>query len=198
MPAATKERLRTPEASEPDLRPGSRSPPALVRAARRARRHPRRHRYAVVYDVNGPHVRLGLLWFVVSVAAVVAGPIPTALLFGGTAATAALQAARAWRRRRVNIDRRVVGVGAAVLPLAASLHTVALGVALIALAAGAYYVALVTGSQKRPTLVDAAYLMQCSLLPGLAAAGVVLTVRYSTWAALALLCWCRRTRRATT
>ncbi|MGH9188326.1 MAG: hypothetical protein ACRD0U_21375 [Acidimicrobiales bacterium] len=142
---------------------------------------------AVVYDIEGPHVRLGIAWFVVSAAAVLAGPITTGVLYGIACGAAGLQMSQCWRRRRVPVDRRVAGIGAAALPLAAALHTIVLAVALLALAAGAYYIALVVIQSKRPPLVDTGYLLQCSILPGLVGAGMVLTVRYSTLCALALL-----------
>ena len=35
-----------------------------------------RRRYAVVYDIDGPRVRLGMLWFVVAAVALAVGPLP--------------------------------------------------------------------------------------------------------------------------
>jgi hypothetical protein len=58
----------------------------------------RRRRYAVVYDIEGPRVRLGMLWFLVAGLAVAIGPLATAVVYGGAAAVAAAQVARVWRR----------------------------------------------------------------------------------------------------
>ena len=51
-------------------------------------------RYSVVYDIDGPRVRLGMAWFVVAAIAIGIGPLPTALVYGGAAAIAAAQTAR--------------------------------------------------------------------------------------------------------
>ena len=69
------------------------SPPSRGRRFRR--------RYAVVYDIEGPRVRLGMLWFVVAAVALAIGPFSTSLVYGVTAAIAAAQVARVWRRLRL-------------------------------------------------------------------------------------------------
>src|SRR5688572_14007747 len=58
-------------------------------------------RYFIVYDINGPRVRLGFLWFLLVCGAFAAGGAygggPLAGLYGATAALAAFQTAKAWK-----------------------------------------------------------------------------------------------------
>ncbi|MGQ0431838.1 MAG: hypothetical protein ACT452_05455 [Microthrixaceae bacterium] len=37
-------------------------------------------RYVVVHDIEGPRVRLGVLWFVIAAMAIGVGPLPTAVV----------------------------------------------------------------------------------------------------------------------
>ncbi|HKX72277.1 MAG TPA: hypothetical protein VJM75_13660, partial [Acidimicrobiales bacterium] len=53
-----------------------------------ARRAPRKRRLAVVYNVDGPRVRLGVGWFAVALAGIAAGPVTAALVYGVAAAWA--------------------------------------------------------------------------------------------------------------
>jgi hypothetical protein len=68
-----------------------------------------------------PHVRLGVLWAVVTFAAAVAGAPVLALWLGGVAGAAALQASRTWRAKRTRPDRAGVVVAAVLPPLGAAL-----------------------------------------------------------------------------
>src|SRR3954451_23768001 len=72
-------------------------------------------RLAVVYDIDGPRVRLGMLWFVAEVAALVTGFLGLVVLFACAAAAAATQSAQCWRRKGQHPDRFVAGTGAAAL-----------------------------------------------------------------------------------
>jgi hypothetical protein len=70
-------------------------------AAGRARQQPdrrtrRRGGLAVVYDIDGPRVRLGIGWFALALAAVFASPVSAALVYGVAAGWAARQIVRAW------------------------------------------------------------------------------------------------------
>jgi hypothetical protein len=51
-------------------------------------------------DIEGPRVRLGLAWAAVTAIAVMAGPLPTAMVFAGVALAAAGQATQSWRPPR--------------------------------------------------------------------------------------------------
>ena len=50
------------------------------------------------YDIDGPRVRLGLLWFVVLLVAIALGPWPLAVVMALVAGAAGSQTAAAWRR----------------------------------------------------------------------------------------------------
>jgi hypothetical protein len=71
-------------------------------------------------DIDGPRVRLGLLWAVISVVAVTGGPVSTAIVFAAVALAAAGQTCRTWRRETRRPFRPVAVGGAAVCALAGS------------------------------------------------------------------------------
>ena len=72
-------------------------------------------------DLDGPHVRLGILWAALLLPAIFGGAKWMALVLAPMAALAALQASRSWRQAdaRRPIDG-VAGAGAAVLVVAAA------------------------------------------------------------------------------
>ena len=86
----------------------------------------------------------------------------------------------------------MAGVGAGILPLAASvsvgfLGSVGLlGVAVLVVVGVSYYVALIDLKGGNPINLSS-YTVQCALFPGMAAAGVVLTLRYDLIAAAGLI-----------
>src|SRR5438874_13373969 len=84
----------------------------------RQKRKYTRRRLAVVYDVNGPRIRFGVGWFALCVIALVVGRWGVALLYSATAAFAALQAARAWRKAGARAQRVAAGAGAALIGMA--------------------------------------------------------------------------------
>lgn len=138
------------------------------------------------YDLEGPRVRMGILWFVVAVAAAAAGTVAVALVFAAVAAVAALQTAAAWRRVGWRPSRLVAGVGALALPLAATL-----GIGLVGLGAMAFAVAAVVAAALRrdPQLhpvATAGYTLRCGFFVALAAASAVFLARTDT-AALVIL-----------
>src|SRR4051794_5170733 len=90
-------------------------------------------RLAVVYDINGPRVRLGILWFFVEVVALVLGSLGLLVLFAFTAAVAALQTVRCVRRKRRRPDRMVAGIGAPMLVVAGAYTTGMLGFTILVL-----------------------------------------------------------------
>ena len=100
-----------------------------VRATKEKRRG---RRYGVVYDTSGPKVRLGVLWFLVALGAIAVGPLAVALVYGGAAAVAAGQAARAWRKRRHRPNEQVAMVVAGGLGLGATLGSGGAGLICIA------------------------------------------------------------------
>lgn len=161
---------------------------ARARARTRAAVRPvrERRRLAVVYDTDPPHVRLGLAWFLLVFVAMAFGTYTLALVYGVTAAIAAYQAARCWRRKKPNWPDPYVAAGiAAALPVAASISTGAIGLVLL----GSVGFAVVrAGAETRiPPFAAAARTLQCGLWVGGAAAGLVAAHRFEPWAGFALV-----------
>lgn len=153
---------------------------------RRATTTPQRRRIAVVYDIEPPHVRLGIAWFALVMAAMALGRPALALVYAVTAGMAAYQTARCWRRRRPNHPDPVVAAGiAGLLPLAAAVSTGAIGVALLAAVLVALFRAFT--DLKAPVLATAGRTLQCGLWAGGAAAGVIAAHRFEPWAGFALV-----------
>jgi hypothetical protein len=145
------------------------------------------HRYAVPYDIDGPRVRLGILWFGVALVAMIFGPLPTALVYGGAAGVAALQTARVWRRLRQRPNRVVAGAMAAGIALGACFGAGGAGVGVLAGTAAAVVVAATDPRSRQPIVTDAGWTLQCALPVGLAAMSMVLLTRLDQGSAIALL-----------
>jgi hypothetical protein len=155
---------------------------------RRASRADRlRRRYAVVYDIERPHVRLGMLWFAIAATAIAVGPLATALVYGTTAGAAGLQAARAWRRRRQRPNVAVAAAMAGATGLAACLGAGGAGLAVLGGVIAAIVAAMADQRSRNTAVADAGWTIQCALLPGLAAMSVVLLARLDQGSAIALL-----------
>lgn len=140
----------------------------------------KRRPIAVVYDIEGPRVRLGIGWFLLAMVGLALGRVGVAGVYGLTAAIAGAQSARAWRkgRRGERPNEAVAAACALALPVAAALSTPLLGVAVLAVAAAC----VVTGG-----LAAGARTLQCAVWPGAAAAGVVVSDRFEPAAAVALV-----------
>ena len=177
---------RLPTADEPARRTPPRSP-ARMRAAPATRRQRLRRRYAVVYDIDGPRVRLGILWFTGAVIALVVGPLATAIVYGGCAAVAATQSARVWRRRKQRPNRLVAAGVAGGMALGACLGPGGAGLAVLAGTVAAVAVAAVDARSHNPTVTDTGWTIQCALPVGLAAMSMVLLTRLDQGSAIALL-----------
>jgi hypothetical protein len=145
-----------------------------------------RRRYAVVHDLQGPKVRLGIGWFVLALAALAVGPLPTAIVYGGAAGVAAAQTARCWRKRRLRPSVEVAAATAALMGLGACFGAGGAGVVLLAGVAMAYLLAASEASPN-PTIVDAGWTVQCALGPGVVALSMVLLARVDQGSAIALL-----------
>ncbi len=150
-----------------------------------------RERYAVVYDVDGPRVRLGMGWALLVAGALAYGPTrlaALAALYGATAAWAAVQILASWRPEDRSFDRWVSGAGAAALPLATAAFGVrGTGAALIGFVAVALLAALVARRSWRPAAMTAGRIVTGGAWAGTAAAAVVLTLRYEIGAVITLL-----------
>jgi CDP-diglyceride synthetase len=179
-------RSRKPIYKEVDERE-ARKVSSRVRRTRAKRGQRPRRRYAVVYDIEGPKVRVGVLWFLVAAAALAIGPLPTAVAYGVVAAVAARQTAQAWRRRRLRPNLVVAAGMAGATTLGACLGAGGSGLAVLGGVIAALVVA--TGDVKSPhhVLADAGWTIQCALFPGLAAMSMVLLARLDQGSAIALL-----------
>lgn len=158
-----------------------------VRASRSKRGQRLRRRYAVVYDIEGPRVRLGMLWFLVAAGALAVGPLPTALVYGGAAALAAAQTARVWRRGNERPNELVAAGVAGAMTLGACLGAGGAGVGLLGGVVVALVVATSDTSSPHRAVTDAGWTIQCALPPGLAAMSMVLLARLDQGSAIALL-----------
>jgi hypothetical protein len=145
-----------------------------------------RRRLAVVYDISGPKVRLGVLWFLANLGGLAVGLEAMTPLWAMTAGVAGLQASRAWRKAGVRAHRGVGGGGAALVAVAAAVSVGMLGIAILVVVAASYYMALIDLKGGKP-IIQASYTLQCALFPGLAAAGVLITLRFDIIAAAGLI-----------
>lgn len=157
----------------------------------------------VAPDITGPRVRLGVLWFLLALAAITSGRVWTSILCAFVAGLAGSQMVRAWgrprrrgeKRRRPKpgskhapgeapaADRLIAACGAASLPLAAGYSTGALGALLIVLP----LVIVATFALRGGTFVTALPGLMGVLAPGIAAASIVLVVRLNLWAGIFLI-----------
>jgi hypothetical protein len=142
------------------------------------------------YDLDGPRVRMGLLWFVLAMGAALLGVVTTASLFAVVAAVAALQTAAAWRKARLRPSRLVAAGGALAMPLAAVVGVALAGAAGLALVAAALVAPLLLPAAVRwrvSPVVTAAATVRSGFFVGLAAAGMVFLARSDSAALVTLV-----------
>jgi hypothetical protein len=148
-------------------------------------RRPRR--FAVTYDVNGPHVRLGFLWFVVVAAALAVGKVPLAVVYSATAALGGYQTARCWQPLGRNPNEYLAAAIGAGIGLSALLGAYSLGVAILISAGVSIVAAFLTADARQDPLGAVGYTLQCGLFVGIAAASPTLAYRVDIGAAAALI-----------
>jgi hypothetical protein len=156
----------------------------------RQNRKYKRRRLAVVYDVNGPRVRLGVGWFVLTLIALLGGRWAVSALYAATAAFAALQTAREWRKSGARPHRPLAGAGAAVIGLAGAVSTALVGVAILGFVGAALFVAFSAAAaspRKAHPMNAAAFTIRSGLFVGFAASCVAITARYSLTAVVGLV-----------
>jgi hypothetical protein len=165
-----------------------RAPTTRRAAAQQQRASGRRggRRYAVVYDIDGPRVRLGMLWFVVAAPALVLGPATAALCYGAAATVAAAQTTKVWRQHRRRPSMAVAAGGAAAMSVGAVLGAGGFGLALAGTAVAACIHAA-GDDRSNGVFEDAGWTLQCAVPAGLVAASMVLLVRLEVGAAVSLL-----------
>ena len=141
------------------------------------------------YDIDGPRIRLGLLWFVVLLVAIALGPWPLAVVMALVAGAAASQTAAAWRRVGLAANAPVAGLGALALPLAAALGTASLGLACVVVALLALAISAVSRSHRRRHRIwaMAGLTLRCGFPVGLAAASLVVIRHQEIGAAVSLV-----------
>lgn len=145
-------------------------------------------RYAVVHHTDGPHVRLGIAWFVLIVAALALDWPAVTAVYAIAAGWAALEVAR--RRREApggREDVRIAALGAAGVGASGALGTGAMGIALLLLVLITLVVGAWAGHRGLSLLAGAGATVQSAALVGLAAACVVRTVDLEIGAAATLL-----------
>lgn len=158
-------------------------------------------------DISGPRVRVGVLWFLLALAAATSGRWWTAALWSLVAFVAGAQTVVAWNRpegsapasaeaaegRAARIaavptgavaSGLVAGLAAASVTVAAAYSTGLAGVLLIAVALSMGVAVLAAGRRRRASVVPVAI---GALLPAIAASSVVLAVRVDLWAGLFLI-----------
>ncbi len=183
-------RTRVPKAAPAARKAGTKAPaarrPPQKRSARRRPRGRFQQRYGVVYDTDGPQVRLGVGWFVLALGALVVGPGPTAMVYGATAAVAAAQTARAWSTKGPRPSDVMAAAGAGLVVGGAALGSGGAGLGLLGCVALAFLGASGNGSPN-PRIADIGWTLQCALGPGIAGMSVVLLARLDQGSAIGLL-----------
>src|SRR5581483_2027927 len=174
-------RLPTPAASAS----AAASEAASLNGNRRTAAAPiEREPLTVVPDTDMPHVRLGLAWITVTIAATVGGSTTLGLWMSVMAAVAAIQVTKAWMERHERPVSYVAVAGAAALPLAAigGLDTVT---GILVLAVVVTMVARVSNTTKAPSR-DVALTLMIIVPIGMACAAPVLLRNLSLAAPLAV------------
>jgi hypothetical protein len=146
-----------------------------------------KRRYAVVYDVDGPRIRLGVAWFALLILSISIGPWVTALLLAGMAAVAGKQTADAWHEQGSGATWWAAATLAAIIPLAAIFGVALTGLAVLCVPLVAVVVAGLDPERRGPLAEAAGTTVQSALFAGIAAAGVVLTYRFEIGAVVVLV-----------
>lgn len=166
----------------------TRPPKPRGKAKRLAKVQSRRpRRFAVTYDVNGPHVRLGFLWFLVLAGALFLGAWAVAIVYSATAALAGYQAARCWQPLGRPANPYLAAVIGGGIGLSAHAGASAVGAAVLAAVAVAVVAGFVTPEARRTPFHAVGFTLQCGLFVGLAAAAPTLSYRVDIGAAAALI-----------
>ena len=144
-------------------------------------------RYALVYDVEGPRVRMGVLWFALVVGALVLGPVAVTPLYALMAGLAGYQSAVAWRRVGSGANPWLAAVGAAAIAGGAAYGVGLMGLAILVLCVLAVLVGAIEVRRHSPLFEAAGTTVQCAFFVGVAAASVALTLRLEIGAVATLV-----------
>jgi hypothetical protein len=144
-------------------------------------------RFAYTPHPDGPHARLGVVWFVAACAACALGTAAVAVLFAAVAAVAALQTVRAWRVASRDGEPMVAGIGAAAIALASLAGIIGLVAAAVVLVVIALVWSSRASMRGESAMSLAAVTLRSSLPVGAAAGAVVLIGRADMGALVVLL-----------
>ncbi len=145
------------------------------------------NRYRIHYDIDGPRVRLGLLWFLGAMVAFALGLVGVVVYFSLAFAAAASHTLRTWRARGHDVDPRVALVATALVVAAAALGPQAMGIGVILLAVAAVAVSGAGSDGAGLSLGRAGITLQTMLPTALAGGCVVLLADREIWSAIALV-----------
>lgn len=149
-----------------------------------------RRRYGVVYDTQGPRVRMAVVWVVAVVASLAIAPLRPyglATLYAVVAGAAAMQVVDAWHHVRTGGDRWVAALGASSLPVLATQGARPLGAGLLVLVVAALIMASRRAVPDMSLLASAGHTVLSAGLCGGAAASLVLLADYEIGAVIILL-----------
>lgn len=163
---------------------GTRPPQGRPPQRKRGQFH---RRYGVVYDIEGPKVRMGVCWFSFALTAIIGGSLITAVLYSAVAAMAAAQMARAWRPFIPQPSVQMAASGALLMGLGASFGAGGAGLGLLGAVALAFVGAAGDGQSHNPRIADIGWTLQCAIAPGAVAMSMVLLTRLDQGSAIGLL-----------
>jgi hypothetical protein len=146
-----------------------------------------RHRYAVVYDVDGPRVRLGLAWFLLLCGSMVWGIAALALVYAVAATLAAYQLTDVWSSEGEHPNQIVAVVGAGSIVAASVLGPVGAGVAVLSVTVLALLGATTSQGSRAGFFAAAGTTVRCSVYIAVAAAAPVLSFEIHPGAAATLV-----------
>lgn len=191
MPVATAAPKRQPptRSAKETGRPGKKPTRKQRRIAKMRAKPP--PRYLVVYDINGPRIRLGLLWFILVAGAFAAGAAygagPLAGLYGATAALAGFQAAKAWAVWGAHPEEYTAAAIAGALGVAGAFGPGWVGAVALAAIPLALFSGFSSEGARQEYLNSVGLTLQCGLFVGVAAACPALAYHLQPGAAVALI-----------
>lgn len=193
MPAATTAGSRSRKGSKPSATEprGRKARAEAKRKAKMAKMRARSgDRWRVHYDIDGPRVRLGLLWFLGAMVVFTIGVPAVVVYFGVAFAAAASHSLRTWRARGQPVDPRIALAATAAVVAIAGLGSRAMGLgvlALVALAIAASTRAVDADGGWRDLAARTGLLLQVMLPTAVAGGCIVLLAELEIWAAISLV-----------
>lgn len=146
-----------------------------------------RERYVVVPDIEGPRVRLGLVWFAVLVGSFWLGVAGTTTVFALVAAFAGYQVADAWHYRGIEPDGWIAAIGAGLIGAAGAVGTRWIGVAILLLVVAAVVGASLASRRDSSVSANAGHTVLAGFFAGVVAASVATTFRFEIGAVVVLV-----------